>query len=144
MDAVTGFSATVRILSWRTLASAVRLMKLEGNSPLGVAEGADPALAQDQAELLRYAYDRIVNFKQATYFLAGALFRGFAHVEKVYTGYGNLVSRLEPIEQWYWIRKDRYGDWRFNPENRSHEPHGEAVNRADLCAIHDENRPCPY
>ncbi len=100
-----------------------------------VAEGADPALAQDQAEMLRYAYDRIANFKQATYFLAGALFRGFAHVEKVYTGYGNLMSRLEPIEQWFWIRKDRYCDWRFNPESRSHEPTGEAVNRADLCVM---------
>ena len=56
-------------------------------------ENADPFLAQDQADLLRYAYDRIDNFKQATYFLALSLFRGFGHVEKVYTGYGDLVSR---------------------------------------------------
>ena len=100
-----------------------------------IAEGSDPYLANDQADLLRYAYDRISNFKQATYFLAGSLFRGFAHVEKVYTGYGNLVSRLEPVEQWFWIKKGMFGDWRFNAESRSQESQGVAIDRRNFCIM---------
>ena len=65
-----------------------------------VTEGADPTLAQEQADLLRYAYNRIDNLKEATLFLARALFRGYSHVEKIRAGYGSLVSRLEPVEQW--------------------------------------------
>ncbi len=98
-------------------------------------ENADPTLAAEQADLLRYAYNRIANFKEATLFLASALFRGFAHLEKIGTGYANLVSRLEPIPQWFWVREGTYGRWRFNPESKSCEPRGEIVLRDDLCIL---------
>ena len=60
-------------------------------------EGADPLLAQEQAGLLRYAYERIDNLKQATHDLRRALFQGFCLLEKISTGYGSLVSRLDTI-----------------------------------------------
>ena len=55
-------------------------------------ENADPTLANEQADFLRYAYDRIANVKEASRFLGAALFRGFSHLEKSYTGYGNLAT----------------------------------------------------
>jgi phage gp29-like protein len=98
-------------------------------------ETADPGLAAEQVGLLTYAYNRIANFKEATKFLAAALFRGFAHLEKIGAGYGNLVSRLDPVPQWHWVRDGRDGRWAFNPESRSHEPRGEVVPRTDLCVL---------
>jgi hypothetical protein len=98
-------------------------------------ETADPVLAEEQAGFLRYAYERIANFKEATLFLASALFRGFAHLEKIGTGYANLVSRLEPIPQWFWVREGTGGRWRFNPESKSHEARGELVPRDAYCVL---------
>ncbi|HBA86309.1 MAG TPA: hypothetical protein DCZ95_19690 [Verrucomicrobia bacterium] len=100
-----------------------------------IAENADPVLGQEQSDFLRYAYDRIANFKQATYFLALSLFRGFSHVEKVYTGYGDLVSRLEPIEPWFWIKKGMFGEWRFNADSRSSELQGQSIERNNFCIL---------
>ena len=98
-------------------------------------ENADPALAAEQADFLRYAYDRIANFKEAARNLARSLFCGVCHLEKSYTGYGNLVNRLELIEPWYWVRPPKYPDWRFNPDARSTEQVGEAVQRDHLCIM---------
>ena len=98
-------------------------------------EGADPILAAEQTDLLQYAYNRISNFKEATKFLGSALFRGFAHLEKIETGYGNLVARLDPVPQWHWVREGQHGRWRFNPESKSNEPRGEIVARPDLCIL---------
>lgn len=95
-------------------------------------EGADPLLAQEQADLLRYAYDRIDNLKQATHDLGRALFRGFCLLEKISTGYGSLVSRLDTIPQWYWTQDRPSGEWRFNPESKSTDLHGEIVRRSDF------------
>lgn len=69
-----------------------------------VAENADPVLAAEQSELLRYAYNRIANLKEASKFLATSLFRGYAHLEKIESGYGNLIDRLDPIPQHFWHR----------------------------------------
>lgn len=98
-------------------------------------ETADPTLAAEQADLLKYAYNRIANFKEATLFLASALFSGFAHLEKIATGYGGLVERLEPIQQWFWVREGMSGRWRFNQESKSHEPRGEMILRDDFCIL---------
>ena len=40
-------------------------------------EGADPALAAEQKDLLTFAYNRIENFADATRFLAGANWAGY-------------------------------------------------------------------
>jgi hypothetical protein len=63
------------------------------------------------------------------------LFCGYSHLEKSYTCYGNLVNRLEIIEPWYWVRPPKHPDWRFNPEARSWEQVGEAVQRDHLCIM---------
>ena len=98
-------------------------------------EAADPALAADQAALLRHAYDRVANLREATRFLAAGIFRGFAHLEKLTSARDGLVYRLEPVEQWYWMRPGRSGPWRLNPESRSHEAKGEPVERERLCVF---------
>ena len=121
-----------------TILSAIarRLAFLESlDWDIRVMDNADPILAYEQADLLRYAYERIDNFKEATYFLGLGLFRGFAHVEKDYTGYANLVSRLQPVDQWFWIKKGMFGDWRFNQESRSFEREGQVIDRKDFCIM---------
>ncbi len=106
-----------------------------GDWEIRTNENADATLAAEQADLLRYAYNRIANFKDATLFLASALFRGYAHLEKIGTGYGTLVSRLEPIPQWFWVRDGMDGRWRFNQDSRSTEARGEIVGTEDFCIL---------
>ncbi len=117
-------------------AIARRLAFVDGlDWEIRTVEGADPLLAQEQADLLRYAYERIDNLKQAAHELGRALFRGFCLLEKIRTGYGTLVSRLDTIPQWYWVQDRPSGTWRFNPESRSNEPQGELVRRSDFVAF---------
>jgi phage gp29-like protein len=79
-----------------------------------IMESADPVLGQEQAALLRYAYDKIKNLREATHELAKSLFFGFSHLEKEFSGYANLVSRLVPIPRWNWVQQRPSGQWRFN------------------------------
>jgi phage gp29-like protein len=74
---------------------------------------ADTGLAREQADVLREAYDRIENFRDAVGFMFSAMFRGFAHLEKHYAESG-LVTRLEPVEQWFWVRDGLFGAWEYN------------------------------
>ncbi len=97
--------------------------------------GADPLLAAEQADLLQYSYIRIGIFKEATKFLGSALFRGFVHLEKFGTGYGNLVARFDPVPQWHWVRDGHHSRRRFNPEAKSQESSGEVVGCPDLCIL---------
>ena len=46
-------------------------------------------------------------------------------MEKIRAGYGSLVSRLEPLEQWCWVK----------PESRPHEGKGEYVAPRALCVM---------
>ena len=77
-----------------------------------VSEG-DRVLAREQADVLRYAYDQIDNFRDAIAFLFSGVFRGFSHLEKHYTDSG-MIHRLEPVEQWFWVRDGLLGDWEYN------------------------------
>jgi len=63
--------------------------------------------------LLRYAYDQIENFKDAVGFLCGGIFRGYAHLEKHFSASG-MIDRLEPVEQWFWMRDGMFGEWQYN------------------------------
>ena len=69
-------------------------------------------LAQEQAALLRGVYDGIENFRDALAFLFTGFFRGYAHVEKHF-GDGGVIERLEPVEQWFWVRDGMFGDWEY-------------------------------
>lgn len=95
----------------------------------------DPVLAKEQTDLLQYAYNRISNLKEATKFLASSIFKGYAHLEKVGTGYANLISRLDPIPQWHWVRDGQHAAWRFNPQALSNCSDGEHVDRKTLCIL---------
>jgi phage gp29-like protein len=73
----------------------------------------DRVLADEQAAMLREAYDRVENLRDAVSFLFSGVFRGYAHLEKQFEVSG-LVSRLEPVEQWFWVRDGMYGAWEYN------------------------------
>src|ERR1035437_10109427 len=73
----------------------------------------DQVSTKEQRDFLREAYDRIDNFREAVAFLMGAVFRGFSHLEKQYESSG-MVSRLEPVEQWFWVRDGLFGSWEYN------------------------------
>ena len=93
--------------------------------------GGDRGLAREQAEFLGEVYDRIDNFRDAVAFLFTGLFRGYALLEKHFTESG-LIHRLEPVEQWFWVRDGLFGDWEYNPSARSGRTRGEPIEREDF------------
>lgn len=97
---------------------------------------ADPLLAQEQMEVLRYAYDRIENLNEAATKLASGLFSGFSILEKVRSGYGPLISRLEHIPCWYWNYDKDTQRWYFNPEAKPGRLQGELANQQRLVIFH--------
>lgn len=78
--------------------------------------GYDAALAEDQAEALREAYERIDNLYEAIEHFEMAAFRGFAHVSPHSTA--GEVTHLEPLDQWNFVRDGLYGAWYWNPTAR--------------------------
>ena len=86
----------------------------------------DQVLADEQAAFLREAYDRVENFRDAVSFLFSGLFRGYAHLEKHFASSG-LVARLEPVEQWFWVRDGLFGAWEYNQNARSGAARGMIV-----------------
>ena len=81
-------------------------------------EGSDKGLAEEQTAFLREAYDRVENFRDAVSFIFSGLFRGYAHLEKHIAPSG-MVTRLEPVEQWFWVRDGIFGAWEYNQDARS-------------------------
>lgn len=73
----------------------------------------DRVLAEEQGAMLREAYERIENLRDAVSFLFSGFFRGYAHLEKHYSESG-MIQRLEPVEQWFWVRDGMYGEWEYN------------------------------
>lgn len=116
--------ATVRGLK-RLRISAIK--KLDWD--IKIVDEADPTIGAKQAEVLRAAYERITNLRQAISFLALAEFRGFAHLEKRYDGDNPAlpVVRLEPVDQWQWVRDTFCGQWQYNAEAASGAVRGEAI-----------------
>ena len=89
-------------------------------------EDADKGLAAEQAAFLREAYDRVENFRDAVSFMFSGLFRGYAHLEKHFAASG-MVTRLEPVEQWFWVRDGLFGVWEYNQDAKSGVGRGESV-----------------
>ena len=81
-------------------------------------EDADKGLAAEQAAFLREAYDRVENFRDAVSFMFSGFFRGYAHLEKHIAPSG-MVTRLEPVEQWFWVRDGLFGAWEYNQDAKS-------------------------
>jgi phage gp29-like protein len=89
-------------------------------------EDADKGLAAEQAAFLREAYDRVENFRDAVSFMFSGFFRGYAHLEKHFEASG-MVTRLEPVEQWFWVRDGLFGSWEYNQDAKSGVGRGESV-----------------
>lgn len=77
----------------------------------------DSTLADDQAEALRAAYERIDNMTEAFDHLALASFRGFSIIQPHADGSG--TSHLECLNHWNFVRDGRDGDWGWNPQAKS-------------------------
>jgi len=75
------------------------------------------SLAARQAAVLRDAYERIENLREAVTFLALAEFRGYAHLERHFDARGRTV-RLAPVPQWFWARLGPDAPWQYNAEAR--------------------------
>jgi len=91
----------------------------------------DAILADEQAACLREAYDGIENFRDAVTFLSSGFFRGYGHLEKHF-GDDGAVLRLEPVEQWFWVRDGMFGDWEYNTEAASGRFRGTPIERGDF------------
>lgn len=102
------------------------LLSCDWDIRLAVGEGGDQALAEEQAAVLREAYERVENLRDAVSFLFSGFFRGYAHIEKHYAPSG-LVTRLEPVEQWFWVRDGMYGAWEYNQNAVSGRKRGIAI-----------------
>ena len=89
-------------------------------------EDADKGLAAEQAAFLREAYDRVENFRDAVSFMFSGFFRGYAHLEKHFAASG-MVTRMEPVEQWFWVRDGIFGAWEYNLDAKSGVGRGESV-----------------
>lgn len=100
-----------------------------------VSQAQDSPLAREQADFLRMVYDNIDNFREAVSFLFTGFFRGFAHLEK-HWGTNGLIERLEPVEQWFWLRDGLFGDWEYNPGANPGTLRGEQINGDDFI-IHE-------
>ncbi|HZM01562.1 MAG TPA: DUF935 family protein, partial [Candidatus Saccharimonadales bacterium] len=78
--------------------------------------GVSQTLADDQAAVLRDAYESIDNLYEAIEWLEMGAFRGYAHLEKIYANPGTsdwTVRHLEPVEQWHWTRSSMYAEWEY-------------------------------
>jgi len=125
-----------------TVASAVAKRLSHINSldwEIRAFENADPLLAQEQMDVLRYAYDRIENLTEAATKLAFAVFTGFSVLEKIRTGYGPFVSRLEYSPCWYWNYDRKSSRWYFNAEAKPGVLQGELANERELLIHHPSN-----
>lgn len=100
--------ATLRAVRHRRMGA---LQKLDWQ--IKVKANVDEGKAKGQQEYLHEIYDQIDNIKEAIEHLANADFRGYAHLEKHYDGDGNLVH-LEPVPQWYWVRRYPSRAWLYN------------------------------
>jgi phage gp29-like protein len=97
-------------------------------------DGSDQTLAREQAEFLISEYDRIGNLREAVAFLATSTFRGYAHLEKHF-GVHEEVSRLEPVEQWFWCRKGMFGEWQYNAGAKSGAVEGTKIKRENFILL---------
>jgi phage gp29-like protein len=104
-------NSTLRAVLQRRQACMTRL-----DWDIRVREGntASPrTLAARQAAVLREAYERIGNLREAITFLALAEFRGYAHLERHFDAQRRTV-RLEPVPQWFWARLGPDAPWQYN------------------------------
>jgi phage gp29-like protein len=125
---ITHRTSAIREMTWNVKIS-------EKAQALGLQE-----LAERQRNALVAEYEKIENLYEAIEHLILATFRGFAHVAK-------NGSRLEPLDQWWWVRNGLYGSWFWNPDARQTSARAfsaqDAVDENDYI-IRVEQRPVLY
>jgi phage gp29-like protein len=105
-------NSTLRAVLQRRQASMTRLdWDIRVRDMTNVA--SPRTLAARQAAVLRDAYERIENLREAVTFLALAEFRGYAHLERHFDTRGR-TTRLEPVPQWFWARLGPDAPWQYN------------------------------
>jgi hypothetical protein len=102
----------------------------------GNTKKVDSVLANEQADFLRMVYDGIENFRDAVGFLLSGIFRGYAHLEK-HIGPSGLIDRLEPVEQWFWVRDGMFGEWQYNRHADPGVLRGESIDPSDFVIFED-------
>jgi phage gp29-like protein len=108
-------NSTLRAVLQRRQAA---LTRLDWDIRLRDATTTNPrTLAARQAAVLRDAYERIGNLRQAVTFLALAEFRGYAHLERHFDAQGRTI-KLEPVPQWFWARLGPEAPWQYNAQAR--------------------------
>jgi phage gp29-like protein len=106
-------NATLRAVLQRRQASMTRLdWDIRLRAGLG-ATNNPRTLAARQAAVLRDAYERIENLREAVTFLALAEFRGYAHLERHFDAQHRTI-RLQPVPQWFWARLGPDAPWQYN------------------------------
>jgi phage gp29-like protein len=118
-----------------TVSSAISRRLSSTNSldwQIRTIETADPILAAEQAEILRYAYERIQNLAEAADRIAYGNFTGYSIFEKERTGYGPFIKNLHYIPCWHWRRDVATGRWYFDAEARAGMGQGEMADPRDL------------
>jgi len=107
-------NSTLRAVLQRRQASLTRLDWDIRLRDAGSAATSNPrTLAARQAAVLRDAYERIGNLREAVTFLALAEFRGYAHLERHFDRQGRTVA-LKPVPQWFWARLGPDAPWQYN------------------------------
>jgi hypothetical protein len=97
----------------------------------GQGRRQDRVLADEQAAYLREVYDGIENFRDALGFMFTGFFRGYAHLEKHF-GEDGIIERLEPVEQWFWVRDGMFGEWEYNENAVSGRRRGIPIERENF------------
>jgi phage gp29-like protein len=133
-------NSTLRAVLQRRQASMTRLdWDIRVRDAQTAANGR--TLAARQAAVLRDAYERIENLREAVTFLALAEFRGYAHVERHFDTRGRTV-KLEPVPQWFWGRLGPEAPWQYNAEARPGLPMpGDPVMGADRFIVRENDSP---
>jgi len=106
-------NSTLRAVLQRRQASMTRLDWDIRLRDADMAAASPRTLAARQAAVLRDAYERIANLREAVAFLALAEFRGYAHLERHFDAQGRTI-RLEPVPQWFWARLGPDAPWQYN------------------------------
>ena len=131
-------NSTLRAVLQRRQASMTRL---DWDIRVASANASSRTLAARQAAVLREAYERIGNLREAITFLALAEFRGYAHLERIFDSHRRTV-RLEPVPQWFWARVGPEAPWQYNAQARPGLPMpGDPVMEEDRFIVRENDSP---
>ena len=86
----------------------------------------DKVLAREQVKVVEAAFGEaeLGGFNDAMEHLAGAFFRGFAHVLPKWSADGLVIEGFETLDNWNFVRDLMTGTWYWNPEASAYTDYG--------------------